>query len=581
MNSKLEFADEHIIGFVQSVDTGIVFVKVDADEMLHKLQVNHLVAIDNVSGVKLIGLILKISITQANADEEHDVNDENKILNGNIKFSNYIKIGLIGSFHGKIGNKVNQFKRSIKQYPSINAKAYLISDENLTNFMGSIASIPKDSSFKLTLGKYSMDNNADAYIDGNKFFQRHAIIVGSTGSGKSYTVASLLEQISNTQNANAIVFDIHGEYDTLKDGNFAHYKIAGVDDVNNGLDIDKGVLYLPYWLLGAEALSSILVDRSDQNAPNQNMMISQLIINEKKKFLSINNQCEILNNFTIDSPIPFDLNEVINQLRLKDNEMVPKEKGDGTKQGDYFGKFTRLIARLESKIHDRRLGFMFKLPDSVMQMDWLEKIVNLLLLGDDKKGIKIIDFSEVPSDVLPLMVSMVAKITFTVQQWQEKNKRQPIALFCDEAQLYFPENNKSESASELSVGIFERIAKEGRKYGVGLVVITQRPFEVNRTILSQCNNIIALRLTNADDQNLVKKLLPDNLGGFSEFLPSLEIGEALVIGDASILPSRIIINEPKNKPSSATIAFWDKWNSEKEKNDLSYAVKNWRKQSYS
>lgn len=198
---------------------------------------------------------------------------------------------------------------------------------------------------------------------------------------------------------------------------------------------------------------------------------------------------------------------------------------------------------------------------------------------DGKGGIKIINFSEVPSDILPLMVSLIARLIFTVSQWTPPDNRHPIALFCDEAHLYIPERASSDSADEISVGIFERIAKEGRKYGVGLVVISQRPSEVNRTVLSQCNNVIAMRLTNGDDQSVIKRLLPDSLGGFGDLLPVLDIGEALVVGDASLLPTRVVVSGPRFKPNSATVDFWDRWRDAGPVAGTEDAVLSWRRQS--
>ena len=168
---------------------------------------------------------------------------------------------------------------------------------------------------------------------------------------------------------------------------------------------------------------------------------------------------------------------------------------------------------------------------------------------------------------------------FSIQQWTEKENRHPVALLCDEAHLYIPNDSNPSGLTGSSQRYFERIAKEGRKYGVGLVVISQRPSEVNKTILSQCNNFVALRLSNAEDQNVIKRLLPDNLGGFTELLPVLDTGEALVVGDSSLLPSRIRIAEPNNKPNSGTIDFWDEWKKCEKDNVLVKAVKSWRMQS--
>lgn len=148
--------------------------------------------------------------------------------------------------------------------------------------------------------------------------------------------------------------------------------------------------------------------------------------------------------------------------------------------------------------------------------------------------------------------------------------RTPIAIFCDEAHLYISSEN--DELNTMARDSFKRIAKEGRKYGIGLVIITQRPSEVDKTVLSQCNNFIAMRLTNNEDQNVVKRLLPDSLGNYTELLPILDVGEAIVVGDSCLLPSKIRVSEPTLKPLSATIDFWNEWCKEGEKNDIDNAV---------
>lgn len=326
----------------------------------------------------------------------------------------------------------------------------------------------------------------------------------------------------------------------------------------------------------------MFVERSDQNAPNQSMVMSRAILAAKKRYLEEQGRQDVLDNFTIDSPIPFDLSGVIDELSALNVEMVPGARTE--KAGEFNGKLSRLIQRLENKRTDRRLGFLFQGAGETQAFDWLDRLVKALLAGsvdqeDRSGGVKVIDFSEVPSDVLPLMVSLVAKLAFSVQQWTEAAMRHPIAIFCDEAHLYIPERQPTGGAGEISVEIFERIAKEGRKYGVGLVVISQRPSEVNRTVLSQCNNLVAMRLTNGDDQSVVRRLLPDSLAGFGDLLPVLDTGEALVVGDASLLPTRIRVSMPEHRPNSGTVEFWERWTSDKSLGGLTVAVDGWRKQT--
>ncbi|EKT4543487.1 ATPase [Pseudomonas putida] len=568
------FKDEEALGKVASVDTTNVIVDVDNVDQLKRLQVNHLAVLQSSRpGQHLIGLITQVTRKRGIEGLVNEgINDQPSELN-------LCRIALIGTMLDRDGAKENVFRRTLESVPEIDANCFSLEGDNLTGFMRTLSSVSADGN-ALTLGKYTLDEHAVAYLNGNKFFQRHAFIGGSTGSGKSWTTAKIIEQMSRLSTANAIVFDLHGEYAPLVGNGIQHFKVAGPADVEAKKTIGDGVLYLPYWLLSYEALVSMFVDRSDQNAPNQAMIMAREINQAKRKYLEDGGQHDVLKHFTVDSPVPFSLDVLMSRLNEINVEMVPGARGD--KQGDFNGKLSRMISRLENKISDRRLGFMFSGGGDVLDFSWLEKFTTAVLgsTGENSKaGIKIINFSEVPSDVLPLIVSLVARVTFSVQQWTPSELRHPIALLCDEAHLYMPQRNMAESADDISLDIFERIAKEGRKYGVSLVVISQRPSEVNKTMLSQCSNFVSMRLTNAEDQGVIKRLLPDSLGGFSDILPTLDTGEALVVGDASLLPSRIRIDEPLNKPNSGTVNFWDEWQKPVNDKRLSIAVDNWRKQN--
>lgn len=568
------FEDEEALGKVASVDTTTVIVDVENVDQLKRLQVNHLAVLQSSKpGQHLIGLITQVTRKRGIEDI---INDG---INDHVPELNLCRISLIGTMLDRDGEKENVFRRTLESVPEIDAYCFSLEGENLTGFMRTLSSVSADGN-ALTLGKYTLDEHAVAYLNGNKFFQRHAFIGGSTGSGKSWTTAKIIEQMSGLSTANAIVFDLHGEYAPLVGKGIQHFKVAGPADVEAKRTIDDAVIYLPYWLLSYEALVSMFVDRSDQNAPNQAMIMAREINHAKRKYLEDYGQQEVLKHFTVDSPVPFDLDFLMSKLNEINVEMVAGARGE--KQGDFFGKLARMISRLENKISDRRLGFMFSGGGNVLDFTWLEKFTTAILGSTDENGragIKIINFSEVPSDVLPLIVSLVARVTFSVQQWTPSELRHPIALLCDEAHLYMPQRNMADSADDISLDIFERIAKEGRKYGVSLVVISQRPSEVNKTMLSQCSNFVSMRLTNAEDQGVIKRLLPDSLGGFSDILPTLDTGEALVVGDASLLPSRIRIDEPQNKPNSGTVDFWDEWQKPVKDKRLSVAVDNWRKQN--
>lgn len=559
--------NEQPFGAVQSVDTANIVISVTVPELLSKLQVNHLIVVRSPRvGQCLIGLVTKIMRKYGDME---DVAEGEEISSSDI-----VKVTLIGTLIDRLGIRSNVFKRTLESVPEIDADCYIMKDEMLTSFMSVISQEGAEARYPLCMGSYAINDEAKAWIDGNKLFQRHAVITGSTGSGKSYTVAVLVEQIAALPSSNAVVFDVHGEYSTLAHPNIKHYRVAGPSDSVGG-----NILFLPYWLLSYEEMLSLVLDRSDNNAPNQAMLFNKYVVNGKQELLHEIGQDSIAEAITVDSPIPFSIEKLIDTLQALDIEEVPGARAGTTKHGDYFGKLTRFVQRLDAKIKDKRLNFMFSPDAALLKYEYLNTLCETLLLpASNGGGVKIIDFSEVPSDILPLIISLVARLIFTVQQWTGREKIHPIAVFCDEAHLYLPQNVQK-SSDQASVDNFERIAKEGRKYGVGLVVVTQRPSEVSRTILSQSGNFIAMRLTNAEDQSIIKKLLPDSLGNFADLLPVLDIGEALVVGDASLLPSRIMVSEPSNKPRSDTVKFWTQWSRDSVPSTLKNAVDAMRRQS--
>lgn len=568
----LDYQKEEAIGSVNSVDTGLAIAIIKDDIVLSQLQVNQLLAVQSPkSGRFIIAMIIKIYRKASSLDLDEEEEDELSVA-----VFNQVKLVFVGEFIDRVGTKENVFRRNISAVPSIDAPCYKIEKNRLSNLMKTITSELAASVHPLQIGKYTMDESSIAYLDADKLFQRHAAIVGSTGSGKSFCVARIVEQMADLKHANAILFDIHGEYstDSFKKVGIQQYKIATPNDLLAEDKLNNGILMVPYWLLNYEEMQALLLDRSDQNAPNQAMLLSREVLCEKEKTVAGTAYEKII---TVDSPVAYDLKPLLKKLEELDEQMVPGVKPNTEKQGPYFGKLTRFNQRLANKLSDKRMGFMFGLTDEELSQDWLEQFCNTLL--DGTQGVKVIDMSEVPSDVLPLVIGLLARIIFSVQQWSIKENRHPVALLCDEAHLYVQQSSNLDAVAELGLRSFERIAKEGRKYGVGLVIISQRPSEVNRTVLSQCNNFISLRLTNVDDQNVIKRLLPDNLGNIADNLSLLDIAEAIIVGDSTLLPSRVKLDEPCIKPSSQTIPFWSIWGKDDLSQNLSQAIGNMIRQS--
>lgn len=563
------FDESHMLGRVREVDTRKVSLLVNSDEDLRKARVGQLVALQLSGGVEswLIGIIDKVI---KSVDTTTDVLNGGDL--GGTEVVNTVRLTLVGSVKWDAVAAKAIFSRSLVHVPEIESQCHVLCDKQLENFMN-LLTAAGDLQHSLNLGVYTLDENAKAFLDGNKLFQRHAALLGSTGSGKSWTIAAILEQAAKLPSSNLIVFDLHGEYRKLSYAR--HLRIPGPEELGTSSD---ELLYLPYWLLNAEEMQAMFIDRSEFSAHNQVMAFQDTVVELKKSTLTKLSKNAVLAAFTLDSPIPFSINEVLKKLNSLNEEMT--EGARGLKQGQFYGQFSRLLTRLKSKLSDKRYGFLFQAPESEHQYDAMAKtVIRLMDHATSGAQVKVIDFSEVPSDILPVIVGLVARMIYQVQFWTDHEKRRPLAFVCDEAHLYLPTKEGLNPVERRAIEAFEKIAKEGRKYGVALLIVSQRPADVSATILSQCNNVIALRLTNAADQATVKKLMPESLESLLDVLPIMDIGEALVVGDAVLLPSRIKIDPPQEKPLSATIDFWTKWQESADATDFEQAVENMRRQS--
>lgn len=538
------------VGVVQNVDTKKVSVSVDKEEILNRLKINDIVVLSgNNADEKLIGIVTRVSKKRIDIDDEETEEQEYSF--------NFCNIILVGTFYKKLSSaKQNIFKRAVNTYPEINSKVYLADGKSLSIIMNSLEN-EISSEKRLTIGKYASNKTVEAILDGNRFFQRHATIVGSTGSGKSFTVANILEKANELEHANLIVFDLHGEYNEL-----SYAEQIKISDAGDGL-------HIPLWFFNYEEIHSLFIESSEGTSTNQRAAVIKYILENKKNYIEENMTEFSSEIITADTPIPFSaegLKEYLEVENIKEDttgevyKTGDKKGQEKTKQGQYYGKLTHLITRLQTKIDDKKYGFVFN-ENNTIRADYLKDFIGKIM-GRDKK-IKVIDLSEVPSDMLPIIIGIVTRLVYEVQFWMSPKTdetRHPIAFICDEAHLYMPrDTTKLKAVENKSLEIFEKISKEGRKYGVSLVIVSQRPAELNSTIISQCNNIISLKITNDRDKSAVATMLTDSLVGLVETLPNLDVGECIVIGDSIKLPTKIILDKPKEEPKSSTIAFWDRW----------------------
>lgn len=452
-------------------------------------------------------------------------------------------------------------------------------------------------------------------VDGDRFFNKHIAIVGSTGSGKSNTIATILQKATSEKssayeglnNSHVVIFDIHAEYPAA----FPNSNKLSVDDI-----------VLPYWLLNSEELEELFLDSGDNNNYNQSSVLRSVITQNKRK----NNPG--FEKIFYDSPIKFDIDEVLNCLINLKNEtknsksvdryMIAGEVGDSkdstttpdsgvfltnedklnkyfekeydfrpTKnqnvtKGDYAdGTLDKFVSRFISKYKQDRLQFIF--GENSKNISFESAIQQFLGYNKGKESnVTIIDLSGIPFEVLSITVSLITRLLFDfgynykryAESKSDKQHDMPILLVLEEAHKYVPKSDLARfKASKNSI---ERIAKEGRKYGVTLLLASQRPSEISETIFSQCSNFVAMRLTNPEDQNYVRRILPDTFGNLTSNLSSLQTGEALLMGDATILPSLVVIDETNMPPSSSDIPYLKLWRQEWSLLDFEKFTKQWK-----
>lgn len=436
---------------------------------------------------------------------------------------------------------------------------------------------------KFTFSKLSANKEINVPVNGNKFFNKHIAIIGSTGSGKSHTVAKIIQNATQTKgseylglnNSHIVIFDIHSEYKTaFPDANFI--------DITN--------LILPYWLLNSDELQELFLDTEANDHNQRNIFKKEVIESRKNHFKGSTISKEKIH---IDSPLFFDIADVLKKAIAKNEEIVDTGEvyvsGDKkglpkTTNGSLYGKLTNFVDRLESKINDKRLEFLLGEKSKIISFE--NTLNQLISYGENKSNVTIIDLSGVPFDVLSITVSLISRILFEYGYFYKRlrcskdpsesiNNDVPILLVYEEAHKYVPNSDLVKyRASKQSI---ERIAKEGRKYGISLLLASQRPSEISETIFSQCNNFLAMRLTNPSDQNYVKRLLPDTLGNLIDKMPTLKAGECLLIGESVVLPSIVQIDRCTLEPSSNDIPYWKLWKEEWKYLDIDQIKDEWYK----
>jgi uncharacterized protein len=453
-------------------------------------------------------------------------------------------VDLLGEIESKNGRP--GFSRGVSHYPVAGSAVVAATETDLA------AVYARPVAPSIRIGSYYDDEGRAAYVLTDELMGKHFAVLGSTGSGKSCAVTLILSAIlTNHPSAHILVLDPHNEYSK------AFETIAEVVNVDN--------LRLPLWLLDYEEAVRTLVRGGTAHEQEAQAIILKDAITWARRQRS---GPDAAGSVSVDTPVPF---RIFDMLRFINDEMGRLARPDTS------APYLRLRTRIESLRDDRRFGFMFNDSADDMLSEILGRLLRIPVSG---KPITIMDLSGVPSEVTDVVVSLMCRMIFDFAVWSDRTKMPPILLVCEEAQRYVPADERVGFGA--TARAISRIAKEGRKYGLSLALVTQRPSELSSHALSQCGTVFALRLGDDLDQRFIAKTLPDSARGMLTALPSLPTREAVVSGEGVQLPARIRFNylPQENQPRSLGAKFSQAWQTDSASVDFrDDAIRRWRTQS--
>ncbi len=452
-----------------------------------------------------------------------------------------------------------RFARGISRYPAPGAEVHLMASSDIG------VMFEKYRAMGFDLGHLPANPSMRVCLDPAVMFGRHVAILGQSGAGKSWGVANVIQSaVAVMPKAHIIILDLHGEY-VWTDQNGVKQASFKEDQVQA---IDARDLEIPYWLLTYSELTDLLIDRSDTNATVQLAFLREVVQTLRK---SANKEMDP-STISIDSPLYFPLPELFHQFK-RANEQT---SDFGKVKGPLFGQFDDFLIRLQSRLNDVRYNFLFK-PKRRKSSDTLPDLLREFMgLAEPKRQITVIDFSSVPFDVRPTVSAQIGRLAFEFNYWNPHSRQFPILLVCEEAHAYIPREGGTQY--EGTRRSMERIAKEGRKYGVGLMVVSQRPHELSETVLAQCSSFICFRISNPDDQAYIRELVPDSEGELIDILASLGRGEAVALGESSPVLTRFQMRAPDPTPNSDDIDFYTQWREGPDDLNVDDIVTRWRRQ---
>ncbi len=445
----------------------------------------------------------------------------------------------------KLTGKIHSFRRGVTRYPVPGALIYPATTADLRQIYAS------DGRANIQIGTVypTKDIRAGLYVDA--LLGKHFALLGSTGTGKSTSAALILHRICEAApEGHIVMIDPHGEYS-------AAFKTTGrIFDVTN--------LQMPYWLMNFEEHCEVLLTSNGNERQVDADILARCLLSARQK----NRLADTMGKITVDSPVPYLLSDLSNEIQT---QMGKLEKATSS------APYMRIKTKLEELKSDPRYQFMFSgmLVGDTMG-EFISKVFRMPSAG---KPISIIDVSGVPSDITSTVVAVLSRLVFDFAIWGRDEKTSPILLVCEEAHRYVPNERNADGSS---VGrILSRIAKEGRKYGISLGLITQRPSDLAEGVLSQCGTIISMRLNNDRDQAFVKSAMPEGARGFLDSIPALRNRECIICGEGVAIPIRVSFDnlEEVKRPASEDPSFVELWRQSGGEEETVYrTVQRWRSQ---
>ncbi|MGN7238662.1 ATP-binding protein [Priestia megaterium] len=541
----------------------------------------------NISNHVHYGIFEEVKLVSELDDKE----DSNLAVLNSKSSNKAVAIARVIGYQEDISEGSLEFCRGVGHYPRFNSKCYLLtSDEKKLLF-----ALAEGKGIKV--GAVSGVKNEEVSIHVDKFLGKHSVIFGSTGSGKSYTVASILQKVlKQYQYSHMIFFDLHNEYSAAFESKELEHKV---------IKFNSDIFTLPYWLMNYEEFLSVFLGDIDfsKNGDGIRIVKEQVLLLKEKEHSVIQEEVGKIDNININAPLYFDIDELIIELKKLNRKTVWKsdyklaldeDKGDylpntGAKKilrpdlniedsviqdPNYYGKLNQVIEKLQSIREDQRFSFLFpQIRDvSTSLRGYLTDLLSVPY-NYEQKQLVILDLSRIPSEITPIIIGILSRLCFEFKVWEENPGDLPLYLVFEEAHNYIPKETSFNT--RLSKKYIERIAKEGRKYGLTQLIISQRPSDLSTTIVSQCSNFFVLRVTNPDDQAFIRHVLPDHLSALTDMIPFFQNGEALIVGECVPIPIKGIIDKPNPSPNSNDVSYSLAWSRLVEEYDINKTLYKW------